>query len=104
MTLIPIERLTYQKSIRLKKATVFLKSLKIKIIREKEKNYFKFNFKKATNVDKLYLLPKIHTRSLATCQDVMLFQILGPHRKSFGALRLSLVASNERISLINLNI
>ena len=32
------------------------------IITEKEKNYFKFNFKKATNVGKLYLLPKIHKR------------------------------------------
>ena len=25
-----------------------------------KKNYFKFNFKKATNVGKFYLLPKIH--------------------------------------------
>ena len=30
------------------------------IIQEKEKNYFKFNFQKATNVGKFYLLPKIH--------------------------------------------
>ena len=30
------------------------------IIQEKEQNYFKFNFKKATNVGKFYLLPKIH--------------------------------------------
>ena len=30
------------------------------IIQEKKKNYFKFNFKKATNVGKFYLLPKIH--------------------------------------------
>ena len=29
-------------------------------IQEKEKNYFKFNFKKATNVGKFYLLPKIY--------------------------------------------
>ena len=29
---------------------------------EKEKNYFKFNLKKASNVGKLYLLPKIHKR------------------------------------------
>ena len=29
-------------------------------IQEKEKKYFKFNFKKATNVGKFYLLPKIH--------------------------------------------
>ena len=27
---------------------------------ENENNYFRFNFKKATNLDKLYLLPKIH--------------------------------------------
>ena len=30
------------------------------IIQAKEKNYFKFDFKKATNVGKFYLLPKIH--------------------------------------------
>ena len=30
------------------------------VIKEREKNYFKFNFKKATNLGKLYLLPKIH--------------------------------------------
>ena len=30
------------------------------VIQEREKNYFKFNFKKATNLGKLYLLPKIH--------------------------------------------
>ena len=30
------------------------------LIQETEKNYFKFNFKKATNLGKLYLLPKIH--------------------------------------------
>ena len=35
---------------------------KITVITEIEKNYFKFNFKKATNVGKLYLLPKIHKR------------------------------------------
>ena len=27
---------------------------------ENENNYFSFNFKKATNLGKLYLLPKIH--------------------------------------------
>ena len=32
------------------------------VITEKEKNYFKFNFKKATNVGKLYILPKIHKK------------------------------------------
>ena len=30
------------------------------VIQEREENYFKFNFKKATNLGKLYLLPKIH--------------------------------------------
>ena len=30
-------------------------------IQEKEKNYFKFNFKKATNVEKFYLLAKTHS-------------------------------------------
>ena len=30
------------------------------LIQETEKNYFKVNFKKATNLGKLYLLPKIH--------------------------------------------
>ena len=30
------------------------------VIQEREKNYFKFNFKKATNLGKLHLLPKIH--------------------------------------------
>ena len=30
------------------------------VIQEREKNYFKFNFKKATNLRKFYLLPKIH--------------------------------------------
>ena len=32
------------------------------VITEKEKNYFKFNFKKATNVGKLYILPKMHKK------------------------------------------
>ena len=39
-----------------------MKSLKRKLITEKEKNYFKFNFEKATNVRKLYILPKIHKK------------------------------------------
>ena len=30
------------------------------VIQERENNYFKFNFKKATNLGKLYVLPKIH--------------------------------------------
>ena len=30
------------------------------VIQEREKTYFNFNFKKAANLGKLYLLPKIH--------------------------------------------
>ena len=30
------------------------------VITENENNYFRFNFKKATNLGELYLLPKIH--------------------------------------------
>ena len=30
--------------------------------KEKEMKYFTYKFKKATNFDKLYLLPKIHKR------------------------------------------
>ena len=30
------------------------------VITETENNYFRFNFKKATNLSKLYILPKIH--------------------------------------------
>ena len=29
------------------------------VIQERQKNYFEFNFKKATNLGKFYLLPKI---------------------------------------------
>ena len=32
------------------------------VITEKETNYFKYNFKNATNIGKLYLLPKTHHR------------------------------------------
>ena len=46
-----------------KKSNSMFEELKKKtVITEKEKNYFKFNFKKATNVDKLYPLPKIYKR------------------------------------------
>ena len=51
------------------------------IIQEKEKNYFKFNFKKATNVGKFYLLPKIH-KSLSKVPGPRQFQTVGcPHKK-----------------------
>ena len=33
-----------------------------KLISEKEIKYFTYNFKKATNLEKLYFLPKIHKR------------------------------------------
>ena len=33
-----------------------------KLISEKELKYFTYNFKKATNLGKLYFLPKIHKR------------------------------------------
>ena len=45
-----------------KSKSMFEELKKKTVITEKEKNYFKFNFKKATNVGKLYLLPKINNR------------------------------------------
>ena len=46
-----------------KKSNSMFEELKKKtFLTEKEKNYFKFNFKKAANVGKLYFLPKIHKR------------------------------------------
>ena len=42
-----------------KSSSIFEELKKKTVITEKEKNYFKFNFKKATNVGKLYLPPKI---------------------------------------------
>ena len=63
MTLTLIRRLNCLRKTRqnqLKRETVCLKGLKKTVTKEKEKNYFKFNFKKATNVGKLYPLPKIH--------------------------------------------
>ena len=52
------------------------------IIQEKEKNYFKFNFKKATNVGKFYLLPKIH-KSLSKVPGPRQFQTVGCPQKKF---------------------
>ena len=43
-----------------KNSKIFVDLERRSIIQEKEKNYFKFNFKKATNVGKFYVLPKIH--------------------------------------------
>ena len=45
-----------------KSNSMFEELKKKTVITEKEKNYFKFNFKKVTNVGKLYLLPRIHKR------------------------------------------
>ena len=45
-----------------KSKSMFEELKKKTVITEKEKNYFKFNFKKSTNVGKLYLLPKINNR------------------------------------------
>ena len=42
------------------KSNKIFANLERRNIQEKEKNYFKFNFKKATNVGKFYLLPKIY--------------------------------------------
>ena len=39
------------------------------VITENENNYFRFHFKKATNLGKLYLLPKIYTKLFARYLD-----------------------------------
>ena len=39
---------------------MFLNLQRKSVIQEREKNYFNFNFKKATYLGKLFLLPKIH--------------------------------------------
>ena len=45
------------------KSNCFFDEMKRKgVIGEKERNYFKINFKNATNVGKMYLLPKIHKK------------------------------------------
>ena len=46
-----------------KKCNNLLSKLRRKnVITENENNYFRFNFKKATNLGKLYLLPKVPGR------------------------------------------
>ena len=66
MTLTPIMEVQLKEKDQIKlveKSNSMCEELKQKtVIVEKEKNYFKFNFKKATNVGKLFLLPKIHKR------------------------------------------
>ena len=59
------------------------KNLKKKgCITEKELKYFSIQFKKVTNLGKLYLLPKIHKR-LFDVPGRQLYQIVVPTRKSF---------------------
>ena len=41
---------------------IFKRLCSRKLISEKELKYFTYNFKKATNLGKLYFLPKIHKR------------------------------------------
>ena len=56
------EELELQKKIKLswwKKITICFLTYGRKMITENENNYFRFNFKKATNLGKLYILPKI---------------------------------------------
>ena len=43
-----------------KNSRIFKSLYTRKFIREKELKYFSYDFKKATNLGKLYLLPKIH--------------------------------------------
>ena len=45
-----------------KRNTMFKKLRRKGVILEKELKYFSFEYKKATNLGKLYLLPKIHKR------------------------------------------
>ena len=61
------------------------------IIHEKEKNYFKFNFKKATSVGTFFLLPKIH-KSLSKVPGRPVILNCG---KNFGILRFSFTATHE---------
>ena len=70
-----------------KSNSMFEELKKKKVITEREKKHFKFNFKKATNVGNLYLPPKIHKR-LSNVSELWY-----PHRKT---LRSSFAATNER--------
>ena len=73
-----------------KRNNMFEELKKKKVITEREKKHFKFNFKKATNVGNLYLPPKIHKR-LSNVSELWY-----PYRKSFRILRSSFAATNER--------
>ena len=52
------------------------------VITEKKKNYFKFNFEKATNVGKLCLLPKI-VKGLSNAPEHPLFRTVVLPQKKF---------------------
>ena len=52
------------------------------VITEKEKNYFKFNFKKATKLASYIFYPR-YIRSSVTCRDAPLFQTVIPPQKKF---------------------
>ena len=59
-----MEKLELQKKIKMswwKKSNNLFSNVRRKnVIIKNENNYFRFNFKKATSLCKLYLLPKIH--------------------------------------------
>ena len=83
------------------KSNNMFEGLKKIVITEKEKNYFKFNFKKATNVGKLYLLPKIHKKLSNVPGQPIIFKLWYPHRRSFGILRPLFAAINERRKIVH---
>ena len=65
------------------KSSSMFEGLKKKtVIMEKEKNYIKFNFKKASNVGKYIFYPR-HIRSSVTCQDATLIGTVVPPQKKF---------------------
>ena len=80
-----------------KKSNSIFEGLKNKnVIAKKEKTYFKFNFKKATNVGKLYTLPKIHKRLSNVLRYPFICKFVASHKERFGILRPSFPASNGR--------
>ena len=71
------------------------------VITEKEKNYFKFNFKKATNAGKLYLQPKIHKRLSNVPRRPVISNCVTTTEKVSKLLRSSFAASNERRKVVH---
>ena len=51
------------------------------MITENENNYFRFNFKKATNLGKLYLLPMIHKGICKVPEQTVIFNCGTPREK-----------------------